>query len=534
MAEPNESGRARLDEPALTAEGLSGGRRLTTSASGPIRALDSIRSERTPVDGNEATVATQARKQLYIGGDWRDADGGAVFTVEDPSVDRSLCEVADAAREDAQAAIEAAANVERRWATTAPHTRSEVLWRAAELLQTRADALALLLTLEMGKPVAEARAEILQAAEHFRWFSGEAIRIDGSYRVSGDGDSRLLVMRQPVGPSYFITPWNFPSAMGARKVAPAIAAGCTMVWKPAPQTPLSALALAEILELAGLPAGVVNVIPSSTSREVSEPIISDPRLRKLSFTGSTQTGRNLIAKSADRVLKLSMELGGNAPFLVFDDADLQEAIAGALVAKMRNGGQACIAANRFHVHESIAAEFAATLAARMDSLVVGRGTEPRTQVGPLIDHGLVGRVDELVRDAIGAGAVCLAGGKPRDGVGSFYEPTVLSDVPLSARLMREEIFGPVAAVVSFGSEAEAIATANDTEYGLAAYVYTTDHGRAMRVCEALETGMVGLNQGFVSNAAAPFGGVKQSGLGREGGREGIDEYLETKYVAVAT
>jgi succinate-semialdehyde dehydrogenase / glutarate-semialdehyde dehydrogenase len=335
-----------------------------------------------------------------------------------------------------------------------------------------------------------------------------------------------------VGPCYFITPWNFPTAMGTRKLGPAIAAGCTMVMKPAQQTPLSMLALAQLLSECGLPDGVLNVITSSSSSAVSEPIISDPRLRKLSFTGSTEVGRKLIAQAADNVLKVSMELGGNAPFLIFDDADLDAALEGAMVAKMRNIGEACTSANRFHVAGSLADEFAERLAERMGKLKLGRGTEEGVDVGPLIDDDQRSKVAELVSDATGKGARAIVGGKAVDGAGYFYEPTVLAGVPDGARVLKEEIFGPVAPVASFDSEDDAIAAANDTEYGLVAYVYTKDLKRALRVCEGLETGMIGLNQGMVSNAGAPFGGVKQSGIGREGGNEGISEYLETKYVAV--
>jgi succinate-semialdehyde dehydrogenase / glutarate-semialdehyde dehydrogenase len=480
----------------------------------------------------EQSVVDQVAKQLYIGGEWRDASGGDTLEVEDPATGTALCEVADGTPEDAKAALDAAVAAQADWAATPPNERSAILYRAFGALNERADELALLMTLEMGKAVAESKAEITYAAEFFRWFSGEALRIEGYYKVAGNGAGRVLVMRQPVGPSFFITPWNFPTAMGTRKLGPAIAAGCTMVWKPAQQTPLSAFALAQILEEAGLPGGVLNVITSSSSSSVAEPIISDPRLRKLSFTGSTEVGRKLIAQAADKVLKVSMELGGNAPFLIFDDADLDAAVEGAMIAKMRNVGEACTSANRFHVAGAVAGEFASRLAERMRSLRLGRGTEQDVDVGPLIDENQRGKVEDLVEDAIGKGATALVGGSRVDGTGYFFEPTVLADVPREARLLKEEIFGPVAPVTSFDSEEEAVAAANDTEYGLVAYVFTRDLKRALRVCEGLETGMVGLNQGMVSNAGAPFGGVKQSGMGREGGNEGIDEYLETKYVAV--
>ena len=480
----------------------------------------------------EQTVVDGVPKELYIGGEWRPASGEETLAVEDPSTGEAMCEVADATAEDAAAALDAAATTQAEWAETPPNERGEILWRAFEALNERADELALLMTLEMGKTVAESKAEITYAAEFFRWFSGEALRIDGDYRVAGNAASRVLVMRQAVGPCYFITPWNFPTAMGTRKVGPAIAAGCTMVWKPAQQTPLSALALAKLLSDCGLPDGVLNLITSSSSSSVSEPIISDPRLRKLSFTGSTEVGRKLIAQAADNVLKVSMELGGNAPFLIFDDADLDAAVEGAMIAKMRNIGEACTSANRFHVADSVAGEFADRLAERMGGLKLGRGTEDGVDVGPLIDDDQRSKVAELVTDAIDKGASCVVGGGKRDGAGYFYEPTVLGDVPDNARVLEEEIFGPVAPVKGFGYEEEAIAAANDTEFGLVAYVFTRDLKRALLVCEGLETGMIGLNQGMVSNAGAPFGGVKQSGIGREGGYEGIDEYLETKYVAV--
>jgi succinate-semialdehyde dehydrogenase / glutarate-semialdehyde dehydrogenase len=481
---------------------------------------------------DEQAVLESVPKRLLIGGEWRDGSGGGTVAVEDPATGQDLCEVADATPEDATAALDAAVETQAEWAAVPPNERSEILHRAFEALNERADELALLMTLEMGKSLAESRAEIAYAAEFFRWFSGEALRIDGYYRVAGNAASRIWVMRQPVGPSYLITPWNFPMAMGTRKVGPAVAAGCTMVWKPASQTPLCALALAEILAECGLPPGVLNVITSSSSSAVSEPLISDRRLRKLSFTGSTEVGRKLIAQSADNVLRVSMELGGNAPFLVFADADLDRVMDGALLAKMRNIGEACTSANRFYVAEELADEFASRLAERMGALRLGRGTEEGVDVGPLIDSDQRQKVRELVDDAVSKGAEALVGGREADGAGYFFEPTVLGGVPEAARVLREEIFGPVAPVTSFDSTDEAIAAANDTEYGLVAYVFTRDLDRARYVCEGLETGMVGLNQGMVSNAAAPFGGVKHSGIGREGSREGTEEFLETKYVAV--
>ncbi|MGP4016098.1 NAD-dependent succinate-semialdehyde dehydrogenase [Saccharopolyspora sp. 5N708] len=480
----------------------------------------------------EAAVVDAAPKQLLIGGKWRAADGDRGFEVEDPSTGRALCSVADASPEDGLAALAAAADAQPQWAKYPPRERGEILRRAFELIMQRHEDLALLMTLEMGKPLTESRAEVSYAAEFFRWFSEEAVRIGGDYAVAPNGTGRFLVMRQPVGPALLITPWNFPMAMGTRKIGPAIAAGCTSVIKPAHQTPLSMLALAEILLEAGLPDGVLNVVTARSAGELMEPMIRDGRARKLSFTGSTAVGRKLIEQSADQVLKVSLELGGNAPFLVFDDADLDAAVDGAMLAKMRNIGEACTAANRFYVHADVAGEFSRRLAERMSGLRVGRGVTDEVQVGPLIDSTQLDKVTELVRDAVQQGAEVVTGGAARDGAGYFYQPTVLANVPRQARMGREEIFGPVAPITTFTDEQAAIAQANDTEYGLVSYLYTRDLQRALRVSEALESGMVGLNQGIVSNPAAPFGGVKHSGLGREGGKFGIDEFLETKYVAV--
>src|SRR5271165_4840847 len=474
----------------------------------------------TPVAADESAVLASVPTELYIGGQWRAASGGATLPVEDPSTAEPLAEVADAEVQDALAALAAAADAQAAWAAHPPRERGEILRRAYEAIVAQTEDLALLMTLEMGKALAESRAEIAYAAEFFRWFAEEAVRIHGRYMVNTTGKGRILTMRQPVGPCVFVTPWNFPTAMGTRKIAPAIAAGCTMVVKPAQQTPLSMLALARILERAGLPAGVLNVITAKRSGAVIEPLLRDPRTRKLSFTGSTEVGRTLIEQSAEQVLRVSMELGGNAPFLVFADADLDAAVEGALQAKMRN------------VREARAEEFAGRLAERMGAMKVGRGTEPDVEVGPLIDEAQRAKVAELVDDALARGARALVGGGPREGPGYFFEPTVLAGVHEGARLLSEEIFGPVAPIATFHSDAEAIAAANRTEYGLVAYVYTRDLDRALHVCEAIETGMVGLNQGVVSNPAAPFGGVKQSGFGREGGFEGIGEYLETKYVAI--
>ena len=483
--------------------------------------------------GAERELLARVPTELYIGGEWRPAAAAGTLPVEDPATGETLVEVADAQPPDAMAALDAAATAQVEWGAHPPRERGEILRRAYEAIVQRSEELALLMTLEMGKALAESRAEIAYAAEFFRWFSEEAVRIHGRYMINTTGKGRVLTMRQPVGPCVFVTPWNFPTAMGTRKLAPAIAAGCTMVVKPAQQTPLSMLALAEILHEAGLPAGVLNVITARRSGAVIEPLLKDPRTRKLSFTGSTEVGRKLIEQSAQQVLRVSMELGGNAPFLLFEDADLDAAVEGALLAKMRNVGEACTAANRFHVHESLADEFARRMAERMGALKVGRGTEEGVDVGPLIDEAQLEKVAELVEDAVQRGAHVLTGGKRIDGPGHFFEPTVLTAVPDDARLLSEEIFGPVAPIATFATEQQALEAANRTEYGLVAYVYTRELSRAFRVCEGLETGMVGLNQGVVSNAAAPFGGVKQSGFGREGGFEGIEEYLETKYVAMA-
>lgn len=480
----------------------------------------------------EARVVGQVDKRLFIGGTWRDAASGATFEVEDPSTRETLCEVADAGKEDALDALDAAHRAQPGWAATAPRERGEILRRSYELLMERQEDLAVLMTLEMGKPLAEAKGEIAYAADFLRWFSEEAVRIEGGFSISPDGKSRFLVMRQPVGPSMLITPWNFPMAMGTRKIGPAIAAGCTMVLKPAQQTPLSALALAGILAEAGLPEGVLSVIPATDPGAVTEPLLSDGRIRKLSFTGSTGVGRKLIEQSAPQVLRTSMELGGNAPFLVFDDADLDAAVDGAMLAKMRNIGEACTAANRIYVQAGVAEEFSERLSRRMGALRMGRGLEEGVNVGPLIDDKARDKVQHLVDDAVNRGARVLVGGGPGDGPGHFYQPTVLADVPFAAELSSTEIFGPVAPVLPFDTEEEVLRAANDTEYGLVSYLYTRDLNRALRVSEALETGMVGLNQGVVSNPAAPFGGVKHSGLGREGGNVGIEEFLETKYVGI--
>jgi succinate-semialdehyde dehydrogenase / glutarate-semialdehyde dehydrogenase len=479
-----------------------------------------------------STVVDRVSSELLIGGGWRPATSGRRFAVQDPATEEPLHEVADAGPDDAIAALDAAVDAQESWAATPPRERGEILRRTYELLNERSDDIATLITLEMGKSLAESKAEVAYGAEFLRWFSEEAVRIRGMYMTAPSGDGRLLSVRQPVGPCLLITPWNFPLAMATRKLAPAIAAGCTTVVKPAQLTPLTTLAVAAILEEAGLPAGVCNVITTTQSGATVGPLLADPRLRKLSFTGSTEVGQKLMAQAAEHVLRISLELGGNAPFIVLDDADLDAVIEGAYVAKMRNVGQSCVAANRFLVHESVAAEFTKRMADRLAGLSVGPGIEPGVDVGPLINGEARDKVVELVDDAIDKGADLVSGGRVPPGTGFFYEPTVLGDVTAYARCQREEIFGPVAPVRSFARDDEAIAAANDTEFGLVAYLYTRDIGRALRVCEALETGMVGLNRGMVSNPAGPFGGVKHSGLGREGGAEGIEEYVSVKYVAV--
>ena len=480
----------------------------------------------------EARVIAQVNKMLFLGGKWRDASTGSTFPVEDPSTREVLCEVANASKEDGLEALDIATRTQPEWAKTSPRERGEILYRSYQLLMDHQEELAVLMTLEMGKPLAEARGEIAYAAEFFRWFSEEAVRIEGGFSISPDGKSRFLVMRQPVGPCMLITPWNFPMAMGTRKIGPAIAAGCTMILKPAQQTPLSALALANILTEAGLPEGVLSVLPTTDAGGLTEPLLTDGRIRKVSFTGSTGVGRKLLEQSAGQVLRTSMELGGNAPFIVFDDADLDAAVDGAMLAKMRNIGEACTAANRIYVQSGIAEEFSTRLSERMGALRLGRGLDEDADVGPLIDDKARQKVQSLVDDAVERGANVLVGGGPGDGPGHFYQPTVLANVPFAAELSTTEIFGPVAPVMPFDTEEEVLHAANDTEFGLVSYLYTRDLNRAFRVSEALETGMVGLNQGVVSNPAAPFGGVKHSGLGREGGRVGIDEFLDTKYVGI--
>lgn len=470
--------------------------------------------------------------QLFIGGTWRDASGGATFAVENPADGSTLVEVANGTVADGKAAIDAAVAAQPDWAKVPPRDRGEILRSAFETVVDRADELATIMTLEMGKPLSESQAEITYGAEFLRWFSEEAVRVSGRYSVAPNGATRLLTLKQPVGPCLMITPWNFPLAMGTRKIAPAIAAGCTMVVKPAGLTPLTMLWLAKVLEESGVPEGVLNVVTTKSTGEVMEPIIRDPRLRKLTFTGSTEVGRSLVEQSAEGLLRVSMELGGNAPFLVFADADVDAAVEGAMLAKMRNIGEACTAANRFIVHADVAEEFSSKLAEKMGALKIGPGLEDGVKVGPLVEEKQRDKVAELVDDAVEKGATVVTGGEVPEGPGWFYPPTVLTDVPLSAKVSTEEIFGPVAPVFTFTDDDDAIRMANDTEYGLVAYAFTTDYARAVKVYEGLETGMVGMNQGIVSNPAAPFGGVKASGFGREGGAEGIEEYLETKYVGL--
>lgn len=480
----------------------------------------------------EQTVIDTVPKELLIDGVWRPAASGRRLLVEDPATGDTLAEVADGDHTDALAALDAAHRAQPAWAATAPRERGEILRRAYEAIVARTEELALLMTLEMGKPLTDSRGEIAYAADFFRWFSEEAVRISGDYRVAPPGGGRIMVTRQPVGPVLLITPWNFPMAMATRKIGPAVAAGCTMVLKPADLTPLTALAVAQIMIDAGLPPGVLNVVVTSDAAGTTGPLMTDSRLRKVSFTGSTAVGKALIRQSADQVLRVSMELGGNAAFVVFDDADLDAAVEGAMLAKMRNGGQACTSANRFYVQQGIADRFSAALADRMRAVRTGRGTEEGVTVGPLINDKQRAKVARLVDDAVARGAGTVVGGHAREGAGYFFEPTVLDPVPADADLLHEEIFGPVAPIVRFADEEQALRMANATEYGLVGYVFTRDLNRALRVAEGLKTGMVGLNQGLVSNAAAPFGGVKQSGFGREGGFEGIGEYLDTKYVSI--
>ena len=470
---------------------------------------------------------------LCIGGKAVPASDGGRFDVLDPATGAVLTTVANGTVEDAMAAVDAADAAAASWAATAPRERAEILRKAFELMTERREEIAHLISLENGKALPDARGETAYAAEFFRWYAEEAVRASGQVMTAPSGANRIVVLQQPVGIAVLVTPWNFPAAMATRKIGPALAAGCTVILKPASDTPLTALLMAKILEDAGVPAGVVNVLPARRSGAVVSAMLHDPRVRKLSFTGSTEVGRVLLREAADQVVNCSMELGGNAPFLVFDDADLDAAVDGAMVAKMRNAGEACTAANRFFVHEDVADEFSRRLAERMAAMRVGPGTSDDTEVGPLVNEEAAAKVHELVEGAVAAGARVVVGGTRPDREGFYYEPTVLLDVPRTAEILGEEIFGPVAPIITFTDEADAIRMANDTEYGLVSYLYTRDLARGLRISEQLDSGMVGLNRGLVSDPAAPFGGFKQSGIGREGGHEGMLDYLESKYVAVS-
>jgi succinate-semialdehyde dehydrogenase/glutarate-semialdehyde dehydrogenase len=525
LAETFASAVFRLTEPPTVRVSL--GRPDTT----PWRSVDWADPDPDP-DSERDPDADLRGTGVFLGGEWREARSGATSDVVDPATGATLRAVADAGAEDARAALEIAAAAQAPWAATAPRIRAGILRAAATTLRRDRDDVAGLITAEMGKPLRQSLDEVEYAAGFLDWFAEEAVRIAGTHAASPDGRGSILTVREPVGPCLLVTPWNFPLAMGARKIGPALAAGCTIVFKPAPQTPLSALALARILRGAGLPDGVLSVLPTTRAAEIVGPLLADGRIRKVSFTGSTATGRILLAQSADRVLRTSMELGGNAPFLVFEDADLDLAVDAAVVAKLRNGGEACTAANRFLVHASVADEFVERLVARFAAMPVGPGTDPGVEIGPLIDEAARAKVERLVADAVARGAVVRTGGSRIDRPGFFYPPTVLTGVPADAEILATEIFGPVAPVRTFTAEADAIREANDTDAGLVAYVITRDLDRAMRVAASLRTGMVGINTGVVSDVAAPFGGVKQSGLGREGGHLGIDEYLDHKYLAI--
>ncbi|APE18479.1 NAD-dependent succinate-semialdehyde dehydrogenase [Mycobacterium sp. WY10] len=467
---------------------------------------------------------------LWIGGEER--KGSSTFEVFDPSNDKVIATVADATAEDAIAALDAACAVQAGWAATPARDRGEILRSVFETIIDRADDLATLMTLEMGKVVAESMGEVKYGAEFFRWFAEEAVRIGGRYTPSPAGTGRIIVTKQPVGPCYAITPWNFPLAMGTRKIGPAFAAGCTMIVKPAQETPLTMLLLAKLMAEAGLPKGVLSILPTSHPGDVTKALIDDGRLRKLTFTGSTGVGKALVAQSADKLLRTSMELGGNAPFVVFDDADIDAAIDGAMLAKMRNGGEACTAANRIHVANAVIGEFTDKFVKRMAEVNLGNGLDPSAKLGPLVNTKQLAKVQELVNDAVEKGATVALGGEAPGGPGNFYPATVLTDIPADARILTEEVFGPVAPIIGFDTEEDGVAAANATEYGLASYIYTESLDRALRVAEAIESGMVGVNRGVISDPAAPFGGVKESGFGREGGTEGIEEYLDTKYIAL--
>jgi succinate-semialdehyde dehydrogenase/glutarate-semialdehyde dehydrogenase len=477
--------------------------------------------------------ALKAARGLYIGGTWRAATGGGTIPVLDPSTEAALAEVPDATLEDAAACVDAAEEAASDWAATPPRRRSEILRRCFELMTARAEELATLIALENGKALRDARGEVAYAAEFFRWNAEEAVRIRGDLMTAPSGTNRIIVDHQPIGICVLITPWNFPAAMATRKIGPALAAGCTVILKPATETPFTAYAMAALCEEAGVPPGVINVLTTRKPGPVIGAMLADPRVRKLSFTGSTGVGRTLLAEAAKNVISCSMELGGNAPVIVFDDADLDNAIEGVMLAKMRNAGQACTAANRIYVQSAVYETFAARLTGRMAALAVGPGTAPETECGPMISASAVAKISQLVEDAKAHGAKLLCGGERPNRKGFYYPPTVLSEVPPEAEMIHEEIFGPVAALCRFETDDEAIARANDTEYGLSAYIFTRDIGRGLKVARRIESGMIALNRGLVSDPAAPFGGVKQSGLGREGGTEGIYEFLETKYIAAA-
>lgn len=479
-----------------------------------------------------AQLTEAGRDRMLIGGEWLPASDGSVMEVLDPATARLVAEVPNGALADARRAVDAAWDALPAWAEAAPRRRAEILRRSFELMTERADQLAALIVLEMGKTFAESKGEVAYAAEFFRWFAEEAVRADGSIASAPGGDKRIMAIGQPIGVCLLITPWNFPAAMATRKIAPALAAGCPVILKPASDTPLTALAVAGLMEEAGVPPGVVNVLPCNRSAEAVPAILRDRRVRKVSFTGSTEVGRILLAQAAENIVSASMELGGNSPFLVLEDADVEAAVAGAMVAKMRNGGQSCIAANRFYVHQSLADEFARSFSAAMSGVRVGPGMEEGAELGPLINLRAQRDMEEAVAAARDSGSRLLTGGAAPDREGFFFEPTVLDQTPADSPVLDNEIFGPVAPIVAFESEEQAIAMANDTVHGLAAYLYSSDLARALRVAEALESGMVGINRGLISDPAAPFGGVKQSGIGREGGHEGMKEFQEIKYIAV--
>ena len=478
---------------------------------------------------NEQELLDRVQTGLGIGGTWEPATSGATLDVHDPATGEVIKSIADATVEDAVRALDAAVAAQDAWAATSSRERSNILRRAFDLLMERKEEFALLMSMEMGKPIAEARGEVNYGGEFLRWFSEEAVRVPGDYRQNPEGTGNILVTQMPVGPCYFITPWNFPLAMATRKIAPALAAGCTVVIKPAALTPLTTIFFAQLLEEAGLPAGVVNVVATSKSSAQSSALLSDTRLRKLSFTGSTPVGVKLLEAAAQNVLRTSMELGGNAPFIVFEDADLDRAVEGAMLAKFRNIGQACTAANRIIVHESVADEFTKRVAARVNEFKVGRGAEEGFDIGALVDSKAVANTARLVEDAVATGATVVTGGEAIEGPGNFFQPTVVDHLTPQSAIMREEIFGPLLGIIRFSTEEEAVEIANNTEYGLISYVFTENIHRGHRMIEKLESGMMGLNTGLVSNAAAPFGGMKQSGLGREGGFEGINEFLSSKY-----